>query len=123
MTNSPYAPKFFGDKRLFKRVHGQQVACVIGANTIDYTVPYEHIKMTAIEVVGSSALDTCDLQVVHPVAGVLNQFAFSISVAKDFYSHGSTFDADLYKGLIIRIIYNSVDAKTVGFNYVMDEVK
>jgi len=54
---------------------------------------------------------------------MLNQFAYSVNIAKDYYVRLSQFDADLYTGMIIQFTYNSVSDKTIGFNLIMNEVK
>lgn len=54
---------------------------------------------------------------------VLNQFAFNWNLTKDFYTKKSEYDADLYQGFKIKIVYKSVSAKTIGVNFNFDEVK
>lgn len=119
---SAYASKVFGDRKLYKRVHGQQALCAQGVNTIDFAIPYEQVKITALEVTNSEALDYCSFE-VFAGANKLNQFGFNVNLPKDFYRHQSPFDADLFLGLTVRITYYSQTQKTIGINYDMDEVK
>jgi len=39
-----------------------------------------------------------------------------------FYTRPSEYDADLYSGLIVRAVYTSLSAKTIGINYILNEV-
>lgn len=118
----PYSAKQIGERKLYKRVHGQQAACTTGTNVIEFTVPYDHAKITAIEIINGSNLDKCDLEIYFG-ENKLNQFGFEVNVGKDFYAHKSSFDADLFKDMKIRVTYTSINDKTVGINYILDEVK
>lgn len=118
-------------KKLFARNTGLQYSLSSGANTITHTATLPWAKVTGIEVIGAEILDYADFKVLDSSTGVysgipnylLNQFAFSVNIAKDYYSRTSTFDADLYQGMVISISYNSVSAKTIGINLIMNEVK
>lgn len=126
-----FASKSFGAKSLFKRLAGQQASLVVGSNTILYTVPFAWVKFISLEVIGGQAGDVCSLYVLDSadgrISGVanyqLNQFGFNANIAADFYAHKSEFDADLYAGLQLKMLYTSIGAKTIGINYVMNEVK
>jgi len=117
-------------KRLFKRVSGIQCTLITGANTIIYTVPYSWVKITGLEVISGQGLDVFSVEVLDSVAGTysgtpslkLNQFAFSLNVSGGFYAHSSEYDADLYQGMQIKITYSSLSDKTVGFNFILNEV-
>lgn len=118
-------------KKLFARFSGIQVGLEIGTNEISYTVPFAWAKIIGIEVVGCENLDTASLKVYDSATGtysgvpdiLLNQFCFDINLPKDFYSRMAQFDADVYQGMIIKIDYNSKSAKTVGINFLINEVK
>lgn len=43
--------------------------------------------------------------------------------AKDYYNHSSEYDADLYQGMQVRVAYVSISAKTIGINFILNEVK
>jgi hypothetical protein len=128
----PFASKTLQNgKKLYARTTGFQAALTAGANVITYTAIYPWAKVIGIEVINCEALDTANLKVIDTATGTystipnyqLNQFAFSVNFPKDFYQRISPFDADLYVGMIIKIEYTSVSAKTVGFNLIMSEVK
>jgi len=118
-------------KNLFKRVVGIKASLNAGDNTILYTCTFAWAKLLAMEVVGGEGLDTVSLYILDTANGTfsgvpnfqLNQFGFAANVAKDFYQSKSEFDADIYSGLQIKVIYNSISAKPVGINFVMNEVK
>ena len=126
-----FAAKTLGTKSLFKRVVGIKATLAIGNNTVLYTETFPWVKFIGIEFFGSELGDSASLYVLDSATGQLtgvanyqlNQFGFTANLAKDFYVQKSEFDADLYAGLQIKILYNSMTAKTVGINFVMNEVK
>lgn len=117
-------------ERLIKRVEGVQVDLVEGTNTINYSIPWNWVKITGVEIVGCESLDVADLFVMDNAIGtfsgtpnaMLNQFAFTINLSKDFYEHRSEFDADLYKTMVLKCTYVSKTAKTIGVNFILNEV-
>lgn len=125
-TTTPEAPAFdskkIGTKSLFTRTMGVAYILAVGANTLDYTIPYTACKINGLEIVNAETGDFVDLKVAHPTYGVLSQFAFNAYLSKDYYERISNYDADLFAGLILRIVYNSVTAKTVYVNYLLHEV-
>lgn len=132
ITSIPaFAAKTLGTKSLFKRVVGVQQALTTGDNTILYTETFPWVKFMAIEVIGGEIGDYVSLYILDTTTGTfsgvpnyqLNQFGFSTNIGKDFYEQKSAFDADVYAGLQIKVAYHSVSAKTVGINFVMNEVK
>ena len=118
-------------KKLYARNTGVQQALLAGANTISYTMTYAWAKIIGVEVINAEPLDYVDLKVKDTAAGlysgvpnyVLNQFAYSHNIPKDYYIRTAQFDADLYVGMVIEVTYNSVSAKTVGINFILNEVK
>lgn len=118
-------------KKLFARNTGFQQALNQGSNIITYTLTYPWCKILGVEVIGAETLDYCDFEVYDNAQGTysgvpnykLNQFAYSVNIPKDYYIRLSQFDADIYQGMVIKITYNSVSAKTVGFNIIMNELK
>lgn len=126
--NSPYDSKvlLIDDvvKKIYARNTGIQFDLAIGENTIDFPIPYAWVKITGMEVINCEALDTVDLFIVHIASNIiLNQFGFNVNLTKDYHSSKKKFDADLYNSLQIRIKYYSKTAKTIGINFIMDEVK
>lgn len=118
-------------KKLFKRYHGIQESVSIGENTIIYTIPYTQVKIIGVDIMNASALDTVDLMILDTVTGLysttpsylLNQFAFAVNISKDYFRQESNYDADLYQGMQIKIVYNSQSNKTIGINFNFSEVK
>lgn len=128
------AKTFYQDgvlKKLFARFTGQVFELDVGNNVLDFAIPYAWVKMVGLELIGGEIGDIASLKVLDSPEGIysgipnflLNQFGFDVAVAKDFYTRQSQFDSDLYLGMIIRIEYNSISAKTVYFNYLINEVK
>jgi len=118
-------------KKFYKRLCGIQQELSIGENIILYTIPYAWVKMTGIELIGGENLDKASLYVLDSTTGnysgvpnyTLNQFGSNVNVSKDFHNVSSNFDADLYIGMQIKIVYISLSAKTVGLNIDLIEVK
>jgi len=119
---SPFDAKTDGVKKLYSRSTGKPFAVAIGANTCEFTIAYAVCKITGIELINAEVGDYCDFYVVHPTYGVLGQFAYTNYIAKDFYDRSSKYDADLLSGLILRMVYTSVSAKTIYINYLLHEV-
>jgi hypothetical protein len=128
----PFASKTLPNgNKLFKRYHGIQSVVSVGANDVIYTVPYPQVKIVGVDILYAEALDTVDFYVLDTITGTystipnytLNQFGFSVNVSKDFFRQESNYDADLYAGMQIKIVYNSQSAKTIGINFNMSEVK
>lgn len=128
---SAFAAKTVGTKKLFKRVNGIQSDVNTGDNILLFTIPYNWAKITGIELINGSALDRVNFFVLDSISGTystvpnytFNQFALNVNVSKDYYEHKSEFDADLYIGMQIKVIYNSVDQKKIGINFILNEVK
>jgi hypothetical protein len=118
-------------KKLYARYVGFQQALTVGENTISYTATFPWAKVLGVEAINCEALDVVDFAVYDTPAGtysgvpnlLLNQFGFSTNLPKDYYERMAKFDADLYAGMIIKVKYTSVSAKTIGINIIMDEVK
>jgi hypothetical protein len=131
VTAASFTAKNLGTKKLFARNTGAQYQVVTGANVLTYTATYPQVKMIGVEVVGCEALDTGSMKVYDTAQGtysgvanaLLNQFGYSINLPKDFYRREAAFDADLYQGMVVKIEYNSVSNKTVGINFIMNELK
>lgn len=118
-------------KKLYKRQHGQQFACSAGNNDILFTVPYPWVKITGIRLINGEALDTCSFYILDSTTGtyttipnyILNQFGANVNIAAGDHEEHCKYDADLYTGMQIKLVYNSQSAKTIGINYVLHEVK
>lgn len=133
ITESPYKSKVIDDEKLYKRVHGVTKACVAGANTIDFDIPYDHVKITELEIMWAPEGATVDLMILDDDLGtystipnyLLNQFSFDANIAKDQYKHHSSYDADLYLNMTVSVVIylpTGTD-KTIGVNFGLDEVK
>lgn len=129
--STPFASKSIGAKKLFKRAVGISSSVSTGDNIILYTIPYAWVKITGMEIIGAEVGDVCSLLVLDSAAGTysqvpnytLNQFGFTINLAKDYYEHKSEYDADLYLNMQIKIVYNSISTKTARINLILNEMK
>jgi hypothetical protein len=130
-VQSPFADKSIGTKKIYKRVHGIQQSLIVGNNDIFFTISYPWVKITGIELIGGEILDRASFHILDTTTGtystvpnfMLNCFGFDVNMKKDYYSHLSEYDADLYQGMQIKIVYNSISEKTVGINFLLNEVK
>lgn len=128
---SAYSAKTVGNKKLFARNTGYKFNLATGINELSITAIYPWAKIVGIEIINCEALDTAELRVYDTAAGtysgvpnyLLNQFGYAINLPKDFYSRMSPYDADLYQGMVLKVSYDSVSAKTIGINIIMSEVK
>lgn len=129
---SPFASKILSNgKKLYKREHGVQASVGIGETEIFFPIPYPWVKMTGVEVIWGTKPDKMDLLILDTTTGtytgipnkVLNQFGYSVNVAEDYFEEQNSYDADLYSGMQIKIVYTSSVIKTVGLNFNLNEVK
>lgn len=127
----PFAAKAIGIKKLYKRITGISQNLSEGSNNILFTIPFPWMKITGLEVINCESLDTVSMYVLDTATGtyttvpnfVLNQFCFNVQLPKDYYVYKSEFDADLYQNMQIKIVYTSISEKTVGVNFILNEVK
>lgn len=118
-------------KKLYARNTGFQVTLTAGSNTVTYTATYPWVKLIGVEVIGAETLDYVDMKVYDNSSGtysgvpnyMLNQFAYSVNIPKDYYIRLSQFDADMYINMVVEFTYHSVSDKTIGINLIMNEVK
>ena len=137
MKNYPFSLKELPDiqKKLFRRAHGIKSTLNPNGNTeIEFTVPYSWAKITTMEVVGLPEMMQADVTIHDTINGTysqtgiskfqLNQFGFNINLAKDYYKDHSEYDADLYQGMIIKIVIKNNTSLTpeIGINIILHEV-
>lgn len=128
---APFQTKELDGKKLFKRVHGMIVDCVVGDNEFLFTVPYAAAKLNILEMIGGEVGDKANFYVLDTATGavttvpnyVLNQFGFNVAVGPGYYKQKSEYDADVFAGLQLKCIYNSLSAKKVGVNFILNELK
>lgn len=119
--------------KLYARFTGLQFTVNNGSNTLTYTATYNWAKIVGIECVNCTTLDTVDLKVLDTAQGtysgvpnaVLNQFSYTLNLPAGYYQRMAQFDADIYVGMVLQFTYvsNSLLAKTIGINLLMNEVK
>jgi len=137
-SREPFAAKTLRDgSNLFRRKQGKKKTIAANtAATIIFTCPYGRAKINKLEIIGANSLDRVDLSVSSPVDPatasaygmpaniMLNQFGFDVIVSDFLYSDKSDYDADVYAGFQIVIIYKNDTAidTEVGFNLIFHEV-
>ena len=128
---APFAAKTFGTKRLFARNTGKAFTITTGSNDLSYTMTYAWAKITGLECIGAEIGDYAELRVYDNSSGtysgvpnaLLNQFGYTLYMAKDYYARSSQFDSDIYAGMVLKITYNSISNKNIYLNYLINEVK
>ncbi len=132
--SQPFADKQVDGKKLFKRVHGSTLASnTTSDQNIDFLVPYTQAKITGLEVINADMGDRADFMVLDTSAGTisgipnykLNQFGFDVNLAEKFHKEESSYDADVILGMTLRVVFKAASAtsKTVGFNFILHEMK
>ena len=123
--NGPFSPKMWEGKKLFARNHGFQIVCTsAGTFNGEFSIPYDHAKMDKVDIVNGEANDLANFKIATVAGGiVLNQFAFSLNIAKDYMSQTSAYDSDLFLGLKVVLEYTCQSARTIGVNLRLHEVK
>ena len=127
----PFAAKTIGDKSLFSRVAGKEFSLSVGSNDLLYTTPFAQMKFNGIEVINSEIGDKVDLYVLDDTSGTysgtpsltLNQFGYSVFLTEGYFERQSNYDADLYLGMQIKMVYTSITAKDLYVNYILHELK
>ncbi len=119
-------------KNLFARNTGKRFA-VTGSVITEciYTATFPWVKMIGLECIGGEVGDYAELKVYDNSSGtysgvpnlLLNQFGYELNIAANYYSRSSPFDSDVYAGMVLKVFYYSVSNKTIGINYLMNEVK
>jgi len=131
-TNTPYASKRLQNGlKLFRRLHGQEYSVEVGANTLEFACPYPHAKITGLEIINCASLEKANFTVHDSENGTytsypkfeLNQFGFDVYLRSGSHEHVCKYDADLYLGMIVRLVYTSLTAKDIAVNFYLDEVK
>jgi len=134
----PFANKILVDgKKLFRRKHGlSQVIAANSQSEIVFTVPYNRAKINEVEIINANALDMVDLLVRSPLDAntaaaygmpanyLLNQFGFNVMLSSGIYSDSSNYDADVYAGFQIVIVYKNQTStdRNIGINLTYHEV-
>lgn len=121
--------QFTSDAVKFAGASASDDAVADETKTIDYTVPYDLcITGAAVVVKGGSIDDKVCLQVVHPQAGVLDEFVTDWYMNED-RNHQFTIDLDypanIPAGLIIRAVYKAnsqAGTRNVRINYFLHKV-
>jgi len=122
-------------KKLYKRVHGSLWETIQPGTTasLQIEIGYSHVKMQGIEIIGCKEKGMVNFYIFDDDFGSysgipnykLNQFGVDVNTPNDYYKKNSSYDADLYYGMVISIEYtnNSLVPHEVCFNAELNEVK
>ena len=128
---NPFASNVIPEGSLYKRMMGSVFTVVIGQNNCDFSVPYPVMKIKGLKVINCSFGDSANLKILDDASGtystvpnyLLNQFGFNVPMPAGTCSDSCNYDADLYFGMIVRLEFTSISAKTIGVHYDLHEVK
>lgn len=126
-----FSAKTIGSKKLFSRTTGKIFALSVGLNTLDYTITFNEVKFNGLELDKCKFGEKITLKILDTNSGLksgvpnytLNTFGFDVNLPDGFYRRISDYDADLVKDLIIRIEYTATEARNIGINYMLHELK
>jgi len=126
-----FASKKVGTKSLFIRATGQVFAVSVGANTLDFSIPFNVMKFNGLQIVNGELGETISLKVLDTPTGLisgvpnymLNQFGFNVNLPSGIFVRESQYDADIYKDMVVRIELNALTARDFRVNYSLHEVK
>lgn len=126
-----FASKKVGTKSLFIRATGQVFAVTVGANNLDFVIPFNVMKFNGLQIVNGELGETISLKVYDTPAGLisgvpnymLNQFGFNVNLPNGIFDRVSQYDADIFKDMVIRIELNALTARNFLVNYSLHEVK
>lgn len=144
-TSYAFADKITKDgKKLFRRKHGlAPVTVQPGQSTIfELTVPYAQCKINKLEIIGANNNDQIDFLILDTEQGMvqqgmgvpanmitpylpLNQFGFDVCVSKDYYADESNYDAEIYGGMVVHMVFynKGTEEVKVGVNITLHEMK
>jgi hypothetical protein len=113
--------------KLFRRKYGFSSSVIpagqIGLMTM--AVPYANAKINELEIINGREGDSIDLKILDTTTGavtgypnyLLNQFGFDVYLPNGFYRDVSNYDASVFYGLQIEIVYKNnglEDVKVYG---------
>ncbi len=130
-SEPPFAAKTIGSLKLYNRTTGMKYSVSVGQQNCIFTIPFPQMKFNGLEIVAGEIGDECDLYVWDSINGdyttvpnmQLNQFGYTVAVAKEYFAKKSNYDADVFVGMQIVVSYNSVSAKDIWINYDVHELK
>ena len=114
----------FKDYGLTLNLHGTHLATVPAGQTanVDYVITSDClINACDYEAINRNHGDKITFQVIHPVYGVVGQFATKIFAREKMYYE--FYKAQLKTGLIVRVIYENVGTNDVNLSLNLVEHK
>lgn len=135
MINYPFARKVHTDgRKITRRTRGFSLSLDTSgtAQSATFTIPYTSCLLTATEIVNAIAGDSFKFEVLDTSAGTvsgipnysLNTFGQDVYASKDFYRAQSSYDAELFGGLQIKVTCTPCDSvsRNVFFNLELHEL-
>jgi len=132
-VQSPFTDKKIASGKLYRRAHGNKHSVTPGDSSFNFVIPYNQVKINEAQILWGFEGITVDFEVFDTAQGTysgvpnfkLNQFGFGLGVAKDYFEDISSYDADLYLGMIIKCTFHNPTqiTKEVCVNLVLHEVK
>lgn len=137
LTPTTYTSKILNSHgvqyNLLPRNTGFQSNVNNGSNTITYVATYQWVKFIGLEIINAAAGEYASMLILDSTTGTytgvnnqpLAQFGYTLNMGSGFYGRQAPFDADLFVGMQLKMTFvsNTVLAKTIGINLIMNEVK
>lgn len=130
-----FANKFLPDgRRIWNADNCEEFSINNAAKNLDFVIPKDVMKVNGLEIVNCKAGDKATLQVLDTPTGTVSGVANAVLrtfgtvyLPDEFYKRVSKYDADIIKGMTIRIIYDRKDvsldpAADVFINYLLHEI-
>ena len=116
-SGNAFSSKETNGAKLFRRKYGcaSEVIPAGEVGFIKIIVPYTNVKINELEIINGREGDTLDLKILDTSTGavtgypnyLLNQFGFDVYLPNGFYRDVSTYDASLFYGMQIEIVYKN----------------
>jgi hypothetical protein len=119
----PYNANYYNGKNLFKYIKGKKFDVTQGGeDNCDYAIDKDLVAFFGVDIIGGEIGDTACLKVFSGETE-LNKFGCGVNISKDFYRFESRFMSELPRGITIRIEYKSISNKSIGINFIMDDMR
>jgi hypothetical protein len=95
-----------------------------GELELEFTIPYPEVYMQGMEIF-SDILCMTDMQIKHPMYGVLEKYGFNVCVGVQKYIREADYAARLPQGLVISAMLKNVELvdQEMGVNFILHEIR
>lgn len=112
-------------KILYLKIHGMKAVVAAGeTHEFLFTIPYTEIYLQGAEIF-VDILSQSDMRIKHPLAGVIEQYGYSVCMGKVIYKKQAQYAARLPQGLQISCEVTNVELTELemGVNFILHELR